>query len=561
VESANFGERAEPSPVSGVFGGVFARWSELKRKEGEKTVLLMRMGDFYEAFDDDAKVVASTCGLVITSRNGRPMAGVVAWSVETYARQVADAGHDVAIADEQVLRKIGRSAPTQATVASAVGQGQAYQQFVSREEAAAWMKANGIAQGSITQVASELYGLRYQKPEGREITPPLGWYLDVDDKPVFSVSSPDSGLRGPYSRDYIREAVGFSDTEIRNAEKAARTSADMSGLAQAPASVVAEPSPWKIGDAVTSTSVSGRIITGKVVKVGSRFVEVETASGSILPIAGDTLVAAQTTESKAPAPTAPEVAPVPEVKAKRTRRSEGAAMVPAPTRYVRATTSEAEAAEIKAEWTAWAFARYTELDPTHDWATMSARLGGVLAQPEAGRAYLRELLGQGRGANTHSKRLFFEGVLKEKMPSSIAGIEGAVDRWAATAGAVIAGADAAQSAEAPVVQPAPERAAVIERIVEVASAPREQRYRVVARRDVIGTDGKVYNVGGMPFGMRSAGMTEPFYVFESVREGTTHGKRYKTQAEAQTAMDELNTNARIDILPALKDRDSFKQRA
>ena len=64
-------------------------------------VLFFRMGDFYELFYDDAKLVARVLGLTLTQRTeGIPMAGVPYHSVENYLRRMIQAGHRVAICEQ-----------------------------------------------------------------------------------------------------------------------------------------------------------------------------------------------------------------------------------------------------------------------------------------------------------------------------------------------------------------------------------------------------------------------------------------------------------------------------
>ena len=69
-------------------------------------LLLFRMGDFYEAFDEDAGVVAETLGIALTSRplgkaEGRvPMAGVPHHALDRYLDQLVAAGHRVALAEQ-----------------------------------------------------------------------------------------------------------------------------------------------------------------------------------------------------------------------------------------------------------------------------------------------------------------------------------------------------------------------------------------------------------------------------------------------------------------------------
>ena len=38
------------------------------KKQYPDIILLFRLGDFYETFDDDAKIVSSVCDVVLTSR-------------------------------------------------------------------------------------------------------------------------------------------------------------------------------------------------------------------------------------------------------------------------------------------------------------------------------------------------------------------------------------------------------------------------------------------------------------------------------------------------------------
>ena len=68
-------------------------------------ILLFRLGDFYETFDDDAKLAAKVLDIVLTSRSmGKgvrvPMAGIPAHSVESYLAKLIEAGHRVAICEQ-----------------------------------------------------------------------------------------------------------------------------------------------------------------------------------------------------------------------------------------------------------------------------------------------------------------------------------------------------------------------------------------------------------------------------------------------------------------------------
>jgi DNA mismatch repair protein MutS len=64
-------------------------------------LLLFRMGDFYETFDDDARLAARVLGLTLTSRDKQvPMAGFPHHQLENYLRKLLHAGHRVAVCDQ-----------------------------------------------------------------------------------------------------------------------------------------------------------------------------------------------------------------------------------------------------------------------------------------------------------------------------------------------------------------------------------------------------------------------------------------------------------------------------
>ncbi|PYP71907.1 MAG: DNA mismatch repair protein MutS [Gemmatimonadetes bacterium] len=69
------------------------------------TILFFRMGDFYEMFEDDAKIAARELGLTLTSRNNGgaaavPLAGVPVKAAAEYLRRLIAKGHRVAICEQ-----------------------------------------------------------------------------------------------------------------------------------------------------------------------------------------------------------------------------------------------------------------------------------------------------------------------------------------------------------------------------------------------------------------------------------------------------------------------------
>src|ERR671937_1116981 len=80
------------------------QYVELKRQRPD-AILLFRLGDFYEAFEDDAHLIARVLDITLTSREmGRrerlPMAGIPAHAAESYVARLIAQGHYVAIAEQ-----------------------------------------------------------------------------------------------------------------------------------------------------------------------------------------------------------------------------------------------------------------------------------------------------------------------------------------------------------------------------------------------------------------------------------------------------------------------------
>jgi len=91
------------------------QYLEIKRQYPD-TILLFRLGDFYETFDDDAKIVASVCDITLTTRpvgKGQrvPLAGVPYHSVEGYLAKLIKAGHKVAICEQQGNKAVNGLVP------------------------------------------------------------------------------------------------------------------------------------------------------------------------------------------------------------------------------------------------------------------------------------------------------------------------------------------------------------------------------------------------------------------------------------------------------------------
>lgn len=75
------------------------QWEACKAQAGD-ALLLFRLGDFYEAFEEDAHILSRLLGLTLTKRQGVPMAGIPSVSCESYVDKLVALGRRVAIAEQ-----------------------------------------------------------------------------------------------------------------------------------------------------------------------------------------------------------------------------------------------------------------------------------------------------------------------------------------------------------------------------------------------------------------------------------------------------------------------------
>jgi DNA mismatch repair protein MutS len=78
---------------------MMAQWQACKQK-AKDAVLLFRMGDFYEAFYEDAVLLAKELDLTLTKRQEIPMSGVPFHTSEVYIDKLVAKGFRVAIAEQ-----------------------------------------------------------------------------------------------------------------------------------------------------------------------------------------------------------------------------------------------------------------------------------------------------------------------------------------------------------------------------------------------------------------------------------------------------------------------------
>ncbi|HEY0368267.1 MAG TPA: DNA mismatch repair protein MutS [Chthoniobacterales bacterium] len=76
------------------------QYQRLRASVPADTLLLFRLGDFYELFFDDAKTASGLLNVALTKRNGVPMCGVPYHAAQNYIAKLIKAGRRVAICEQ-----------------------------------------------------------------------------------------------------------------------------------------------------------------------------------------------------------------------------------------------------------------------------------------------------------------------------------------------------------------------------------------------------------------------------------------------------------------------------
>ncbi|EDY16853.1 DNA mismatch repair protein MutS [Chthoniobacter flavus Ellin428] len=76
------------------------QYQSIRRSLPADTLLLFRLGDFYEMFFEDAKEASAILNVALTKRNLTPMCGIPHHAADNYIRRLIKAGRRVAICDQ-----------------------------------------------------------------------------------------------------------------------------------------------------------------------------------------------------------------------------------------------------------------------------------------------------------------------------------------------------------------------------------------------------------------------------------------------------------------------------
>src|SRR6476620_3903145 len=84
------------------------QYQRLRASVPADTLLLFRLGDFYELLFEDAKEASALLNLALTKRNGVPMCGMPYHAAQNYIAKLIKAGQRVAICDQTSEPQPGR---------------------------------------------------------------------------------------------------------------------------------------------------------------------------------------------------------------------------------------------------------------------------------------------------------------------------------------------------------------------------------------------------------------------------------------------------------------------
>jgi len=181
------------------------QYLELKRRYPH-AILLFRLGDFYEAFDDDAHLVAKELGITLTSRpvgKGKrvPLAGIPHHALEGYVSRLIAKGYKVAICEQleppgKGKKLLARDVVRVITPGTVVEEGMLDQQTnnylaaVVRQHGEAGLAFTDISTGEFacTQIPYELVTTELERIRPAEILAPPEWQ-EWTSCPVSSIPS------------------------------------------------------------------------------------------------------------------------------------------------------------------------------------------------------------------------------------------------------------------------------------------------------------------------------------------------------------------------------------
>lgn len=150
------------------------QFRDVKSKHPD-VVLLFRCGDFYETYEDDAKVCADVLGVTVTENKGVRMAGFPYHALDTYLPRLIRAGHRVAICDQLEPPKPARKRETNETKTKTKEETtMATKSKESKNVQTAQVNNDAIESVNVGEVSLDDIRPSMTEPKDKPVTMPLG---------------------------------------------------------------------------------------------------------------------------------------------------------------------------------------------------------------------------------------------------------------------------------------------------------------------------------------------------------------------------------------------------
>ena len=206
------------------------QYLDIKRRYPD-CILLFRLGDFYETFDEDAKVVARDLDIALTKRafgkgEKHPLAGIPYHALDSYLGRLIKAGHKVAICeqtsdpavskgivDREVVRVVTPGTVIEPSLLEEHSNNYLASVVVEAEEAGlAYTDVSSSDTVFVTQVSLKDMPLELTRLAPAEAVTPQGLQRALPDS-VKAATVEDEAFRLDSSREMLKEKLGVATLE------------------------------------------------------------------------------------------------------------------------------------------------------------------------------------------------------------------------------------------------------------------------------------------------------------------------------------------------------------
>ena len=206
------------------------QYLDIKRRYPD-CILLFRLGDFYETFDEDARVVARDLDIALTARafgkgEKHPLAGIPYHALDSYLGRLIKAGHKVAICeqtsdpavskgivDREVVRVVTPGTVIEPSLLEERSNNYLASVVVEAEEAGlAYTDVSSSDTVFVTQVSLKDMPLELTRLAPAEAVAPQGLHGVLPDM-VKAATVADEAFRLDSSREMLKEELGVATLE------------------------------------------------------------------------------------------------------------------------------------------------------------------------------------------------------------------------------------------------------------------------------------------------------------------------------------------------------------